>query len=273
MLLRIMSDIHLEFSDFKIPDLDTDRETVLILAGDIGVVHKVSNLKERYIPFLSRANIQFRKVILIMGNHEHYGGSFRRTRALLQDAIGLAMLENVMLLEKETYLVDDVAFIAATLWTDCDKHSPFAHQLFSGMNDSRVIRTGPNETLPYERKFSAEASWVDHMHASKFIFKDIVAQKDLGRKTVVVTHHGPTMQSIHEAYRGSNMNMFYASELTNQIMDTNPDLWIHGHTHKQFSYLVDDTLEHCQTRVIANPRGYHGHEDTSGFDQTLVVEV
>lgn len=272
MLLRIMSDVHLEFSDFKIPDLDTDRETVLILAGDIGLVHK-ANLKDVYIPFLSRANIQFRKVILIMGNHEHYGGSFRRTRALLQDAIGLAQLENVMLLEKETCVVDDVAFICATMWTDCDKHSPFAHQLFQGMTDSRVIRTGPNESLPYERKFSAEASWVDHMHATKYIFQEITAQHQNGKKTVVVTHHGPTRQSIHELYAGSNMNMFYASELTNEIMDTNPTLWIHGHTHKQFDYLVDDSLEHCQTRVIANPRGYHGHEDTSGFNETLVVEV
>jgi predicted phosphodiesterase len=272
MLLRIMSDVHLEFSDFKIPDLDTDRETVLILAGDIGLVHK-ANLKERYIPLLSRANIQFHKIVLIMGNHEHYGGSFRRTRAILQDAIGLAMLENVHLLEKETLVIDDVAFIAATLWTDCDNHSPFAHYLFEGMSDSRVIRTGPNETLPYERKFSAEASWADHAHAKKFILGQIPLHKAEGRKTVVVTHHGPTMKSIHPMYSGSNMNMFYASEMTKEIMDTNPDLWIHGHTHKQFEYLVDESLEHCQTRVIANPRGYHGHEDTSGFNQTLVVEV
>lgn len=272
MLLRIMSDVHLEFSDFKIPDLDTDRETVLILAGDIGLVHK-ANLKEFYIPFLSRANIQFRKVILIMGNHEHYGGSFRRTKAVLQDAIGLAQLENVHLLEKETYVIDDVAFIAATLWTDCDKYSPYAKFLFDGMSDSRVIRTGPNETLPYERKFSAEASWTDHLYARKFIFREIPLQKAEGRKTVIVTHHGPTMRSIHPMYVGDKMNIFYASELTNEIMDTNPTLWIHGHTHKQFDYLVDESMEHCQTRVVVNPRGYHGHEDTSGFNQVLVVEV
>ncbi len=272
MLLRVASDLHLEFSDFKIPDLPEDRDTVLVLAGDIGLVHK-ANLKELYIPFLTRADVQFRNTILIMGNHEHYGGSFRRTRAVLQDAIGLARLENVRLLEKESFVIDDVAFIAATLWTDCGNHSPFAHFLFERMSDNRVIRTGPNETLPYERKFTAEASWTDHMYAKKFIFKEIAEQKAAGRKTVVVTHHGPTMRSIHERYEGSDINMFYASELTNEIMDTNPNLWIHGHTHHQFDYLVDDSLEHCQTRVVVNPRGYFGHEDTSGFNQTLVVEV
>ena len=272
MQVRIMSDIHLEFSDFKIPDLPSDRDVVLILAGDIGLVHK-ANLKDVYIPFLTRADVQFRKTILIMGNHEHYGGSFRRTRAVLQDAISLAKLENVVLLEKESYVLDDVAFIGATLWTDCDKHSPHANYLFHRMSDSRVIRTGPTALLPYERKFSADASWVDHAQARNFIFREIPIQKAAGNKTVIVTHHGPTMRSIHPMYAGSDMNMFYASELTNEVMDTNPVLWIHGHTHKQFDYLVDESLEQCQTRVVVNPRGYHGHEDTSGFNETLVVEV
>lgn len=266
MKLRVMSDIHLEFGDFKISDLPEDRDTVLILAGDIGLAHK-ANLKERYIPFLSRANIQFRKVILIMGNHEHYGGSFRRTQAVLQDAIGLALLENVRLLEKETFVLDDVAFIGATLWTDCDKQSPYANYLFSGMTDSRVIRTGPNASLPYERKFSADASWVDHAKARQFILSEIPVHKAAGRKTVVVTHHGVTGQSIHPLYAGSNMNMFYASEMTNELLDTAPDLVVHGHTHKQFDYMVETT------RVVVNPRGYAGHEDTSGFNPELVIEI
>lgn len=266
MQVRIMSDIHLEFSDFKIPDLPEDRDTVLILAGDIGLVHK-ANLQERYIPFLTRADIQFRKTILIMGNHEHYGGSFRRTRAILQDAIGLAKLENVVLLEKESFVLDDVAFIGATLWTDCDKQSPHANYLFQGMTDSKVIRTGPNTTLPYERKFSADASWVDHAYARRFIFNEIAAQKAAGKKTVVVVHHGVSHQSIHPAYAGSNMNMFFASEMTADFMDAEPTLVVHGHTHKQLDYKMGNV------RVIVNPRGYEGHEDTSGFNETLVVEV
>lgn len=271
MKLRIMSDIHLEFSDFTIPDLPEDKDTVLILAGDIGLVHK-KNLLDLYIPFLTRASAQFLRTILIVGNHEHYGGSFRRTHKILADAIIAAQL-NVTLLEKETYVLDDTAFIAATLWTDCDKQSPHANYLFSGMTDNRVIRTGPNASLPYERKFSATDSWVDHAKARKYIFKEIAEQKAAGNKTVVVTHHGPTGQSIASQYAGSNMNMFYASEMTPEIMEANPLLWIHGHTHTQMDYLVDSTLEHCQTRVVVNPRGYHGHEDTSGFNPVLTVEV
>lgn len=272
MLLRIMSDIHLEFSDFKIPDLPEDKDAVLILAGDIGLVHK-KNLLDLYIPFLTRADVQFHKTILILGNHEHYGGSFVRTRALLQDAIGLAMLQNIVLLEKETYVIDDVAFIGATLWTDCDKQSPHANYLFNGMSDSKVIRTGPNGTLPYDRKFQATDTWVDFAKAKKYLLSETAAQKVAGNKVVWVVHHGVTKQSIASQYAGNNMNMFFASEMTNEIIAANPQLIIHGHTHTQLDYLVDSTLEHCQTRVVVNPRGYEGHEDTSGFNPTLTVAV
>jgi hypothetical protein len=37
--------------------------------------------------------------------------------------------------------------------------------------------------------------------------------------------------------------------------------------HNQFDYMIGDT------RVIAKPRGYVGHEDTSEFDPTFTFEV
>lgn len=273
MRLRIFSDLHLEFSDFNVPDLEGDKDTVLVLAGDIGLVHKPRNLNEVYLPFLSRCNIQFRKVILICGNHEHYGGSFRRTVADLRGAVASKNLENVVILEKETYVIDDVAFIGATFWTNCDGGHPMAMYLFQGMSDNRVIRTGPNASLPYERKFSAADSRTDHMYAKQYIVNAIKEQKQLGHKTVVVIHHGPTKKSIHPMYEGSDMNMFYASELTETWIDTNPDLIIHGHTHHPMDYFVDDEKVTCQTRVLCNPRGYAGHEPDWGFNPTLVYDV
>lgn len=272
MFLRVMSDIHTEFSEFEVPHLANDKQTVLVLAGDIGLVHK-SNLQDRYIPFLQTCSVQFYKVILVVGNHEHYGGSFRKTLPLLRESISTANIPNVVLLEKESILIDDVAFIGATLWTDCDNHSGYANYLFNGMSDSRVIRTGPNISLPYERKFTAEDSWVDHLHAKRFILDAVREYRSAGNKTVVVVHHGVTERSIHPMYAGDNMNMFFASEMTEDLIDANPTLVIHGHTHKQFDYHIDETKQLCQTRVVVNPRGYTGHEDTSGFDPMLVVEI
>jgi len=103
--------------------------------------------------------------------------------------------------------------------------------------------------------------------------------KECGLATVVVTHHCPTPKSTHESFRtgpSSELNAFFASDMTLDIMDWDPDLWIHGHTHYAFDYPVDDTGQICKTRVVCNPRGYVGYEappGARGFDLDKTVEV
>jgi len=47
------------------------------------------------------------------------------------------------------------------------------------------------------------------------------------------------------------------------------DLWIHGHTHDSFDYVLKGT------RVLCNPRGYakDGVNENPLFDANLTVEV
>lgn len=268
MKLRIVSDLHLEFCDFNLPDQDDDKNTVLILAGDIGLVH-AANLHERYIPFLSRCNIQFRKTILIAGNHEHYNGNFRKTVADLRGAIASANLENIVHLEKEWFEIDDVVLIGATLWTDCAKGDPSAFVHFQRMSDSRVIWNGGDG----ERKFTVEDSIADHRRAVGFIEAMVQHAHDNGKKPVVVVHHGVTDKSIHPKYAGDKMNMFFASELTDLWLSIKPALIVHGHTHSTMDYFVQDN----NIRVIANPRGYARNlidpPENESFDPNLTVEV
>jgi len=51
------------------------------------------------------------------------------------------------------------------------------------------------------------------------------------------------------------------------ILEHQPRLWIHGHTHESFDYKIG------KTRVVCNPRGYASTEKNKGFrpDYTLVV--
>ncbi len=44
------------------------------------------------------------------------------------------------------------------------------------------------------------------------------------------------------------------------------ELWVHGHTHYSFDYMVGN----C--RVICNPRGY-SNIDNPDFNPNLVVEI
>jgi Icc-related predicted phosphoesterase len=90
-------------------------------------------------------------------------------------------------------------------------------------------------------------------------------------KTVVMTHHAPSFQSISPHYAGSDLNAAYASELYNAYSDdAMPILHIHGHVHDSFDYMLGDT------RVVCNPRGYlnMGPGDlNSKFNPNLVIDV
>jgi calcineurin-like phosphoesterase family protein len=86
----------------------------------------------------------------------------------------------------------------------------------------------------------------DHEQSRRWI-EDQLALPYAG-KTVVVTHHGPSARSIHPRYLGEPVNAAFVSELDGLVEKA--DLWLHGHVHDSFDYMVGD----C--RVVANPRGY-----------------
>jgi Icc-related predicted phosphoesterase len=58
----------------------------------------------------------------------------------------------------------------------------------------------------------------------------------------------------------------YASDLEDFIIETKPDLWIHGHVHEPFDYVIG------KTRIICNPHGYV-QDPYNGFNSKLVIEV
>jgi 2',3'-cyclic-nucleotide 2'-phosphodiesterase (5'-nucleotidase family) len=261
--IREMSDLHLEFGPLDVPVLPDEDKMVLILSGDIGVVEKIAVL----IAFLVAMSKRHYKVFIILGNHEHYGGSLQRSYDKIKDALPKECT-NVHVLERECVVVDGVAFIGATLWTDCNKGDPITlYTLEKGMNDYRTIRNGP-KSHPYAKKLQAIDTAIIHGNTIDWLFPEIDKQKAAGNKVVVFTHHAPSTMSIHPIYKTDyHFNGGYASALENRILDTNPDLWFHGHTHTNFDYMVGDT------RIVCNPRGYAGHELNPDFDPELVIEV
>jgi hypothetical protein len=84
-----------------------------------------------------------------------------------------------------------------------------------------------------------------------------------------VIHHLPSFQSVHEDYRNSNGNDFFATELSHWILDMAkpPKLIVHGHTHRQFDYMIGTT------RVVCHPRGYPNENAWYQNYQPLIVEL
>jgi len=81
MLVRPFSDIHAEFwqpnkisriLEMVVPPLPTDKETVALVAGDIGLAHR----QETWLKVVSLLSRRFRAVIYVEGNHFFYHNDF-----------------------------------------------------------------------------------------------------------------------------------------------------------------------------------------------------
>lgn len=270
MKIALCSDLHLEFSDIVLKN--EEKADVLILSGDIMVatdlhdhseestkvaisIDSLSRRQEtavRFRNFLKNCSLEFPRVIYVAGNHEFYHGKFPDAYDWLK--LECDKLPNVTFLEMDTVTIDDITFIGGTLWTDMNKQDPVTMQVIEQMmNDFRIIR---NSERNYAR-FSSRDAVTRHVKTLRFI-KETVEQ-DVTKKYVVVGHHTPSPLSIHPKYKDDHlMNGGYTSDLSEFILDHPAiKLWTHGHTHEQFDYMLGST------RVVCNPRGYHGYEESA----------
>lgn len=280
MKIALASDLHLEFQDINLQN--TEGAEVLILSGDILVAEDLHNHPEvhpmdpvnlpnlgrrqvsaqRFRDFIKRCSFQFPHVVVVAGNHEFYHGNWKASIQYLRNEY--SKFENVYFLEQDLKVINDVTFIGATLWTDCNKGDPMTlHALGDMMNDFRIIR---NDELGFTKLRPAHTMY-RHQQTLGYLKTVLADRKD--SKVVFVGHHAPTSMSTHERYNGQYlMNGGYRSELGEFIMD-HPEiaLWTHGHTHDPFDYLVGET------RVVCNPRGYAGHDPQADVFQLKFLDI
>ena len=269
MKIAVCSDLHLEFGDLLLQN--KENADVLILSGDICVAKELlpqDSLKGLvFRNFFKRVSTEFKQVVWVAGNHEHYHGKLHKTFQNCKEFAN--SLGNVHYLEQESVVIDGVKFIGATMWTNCNNgdHLTMYH-LKQMMNDFRTI-TMKNPNGDYF-KFTPEQMFNIHVRTMQFFKESLKNNREQDQLPVVmVTHHAPSRLSTHPYYQDDTiMNGGYSSDLLEFIVD-NPEikLWTHGHTHHPFDYLVDDT------RVVCNPRGYMGYEDSADQFQLKLVEV
>jgi Icc-related predicted phosphoesterase len=286
MKIKLVSDLHLEFSDINIVN-DQDYD-VLILGGDICIAQDLHDHPEpantadqlaiangtglgrrqltaqRFRDFFKRCSFQFPHVIYIMGNHEFYNGKFYAGINYMREEC--AKYPNVYMLEQDMKIIDDVVFVGGTLWTNMNKRDPLTMHAIEGMmNDFRIIRNDARNYAPMS------ALDVAIRHDKTLAYIEHIVHEHRNKKCVVVGHHSPSFQSAHPMYAHETlMNGGYHSDLSEFIMD-HPQivLWTHGHTHHPFDYVIGET------RVVCNPRGYEndGYSENSGWNPNILLEI
>jgi predicted phosphodiesterase len=250
MRLNVLSDLHLSLGPLRVPRNDAD---VVVLAGDIARPREA----------IAWASGFAKPVLYVPGNHEFYGGSIAGTVAELKR---LPAGTNIRVLEDDELTIGGVRFLGTTLWTDFmlfgegEKRATAMQEAQRFMRDFTRIRLGEAPFTPQASAalFAQHAAWL----AAK------LAQPHAG-PTVVITHHAPSRKSIHPRFADSLMNACFVSDAERLIDGGRARLWIHGHTHDSFDYVVKGT------RVLCNPRGYakDGVNENSLFDADLSVEV
>jgi len=244
--LRVLSDLHFEFH-MDSGGVMTRKSTrgdfdVLVLAGDISSCPTL----HRSIQRLAKA-VAPRPVVYTLGNHELYGGSLgealEEVRQVQRDC------PNVHFLELGTTTIQGQRFIGCTLWYE----HPIPLKEDRDMGDFAYIEG--TQTWLHD-KAKASAKWL----------RDTIQPGD-----VVVTHFVPHVNSIAPQWATSPLNHYFVHNVGDIVEHGEAKLWIHGHTHSSFDYVVG------KTRVVCNPFGYVRsrlpREPNPDFDQKKTVEV
>ena len=291
MKIAVCSDLHLEFGTVTLENPgDVD---VLILSGDICVARDLMEhdplgivdfgKSSRYHEFFQNCGKEFPNVLYVAGNHEHYHGDFKDTISNLKSR--LAYIDNLHILDREIFEINDTVFVGGTLWTDMNKEDPLTlHAIRTMMNDFRCVDNS-NRVVNYKTYgdvenpdkptfrtrpaiFCPEDAVEEHKKMLGYI-KHIYTDMPPWKQMVVVGHHTPSHQSCHPRYAKDDlMNGGYHSDLSEFILDRpGIKLWTHGHTHELFDYMIG------VTRVVCNPRGYIGYEQLADDFKLKVVEL
>ncbi len=253
MRLHVLSDLHLENGDVSLPEVKSD---VLVLPGDIhtgtdGIVWANG----------IRAG---RDVIYVPGNHEFFANEYHETLRAMGAACAAT---GVHFGHRAQYVIGDVRFVCATLWTD--------FELCGGTSQPTAMHLAGTTAKDYKQisvlegrnKRQLRPQDTLDFHRTDRLFLHSHLSTPFEGRTVVVTHFLPSRRSVAQHFEPSLLNAYFASTLDRMIEEYRPALWIHGHTHEAFDYSIGPT------RVVCNPRGYPPHKLNRDFDPDLVIEV
>lgn len=268
MRCHYLSDLHLEAQSF---DLTLPKGDVLIIAGDLCHARCLDperrdrysiEQRDRVFQFVDQAVTNFRHVLLVAGNHEHYDGVFEDTADVLR-----RYLPYVTVLDDEAVTLDGVRFFGATLWSDLSTQTEAQlTAIRKGMGEYFFVKTrngAPGKPLAKLRPPDTHQA---HTQAWKCLKEALAGEPT--RPTIVVTHHAPSRQGLNPKFSGNCLDAAYASDLDDEIHQfDNVVAWVHGHTHVSRTYSIGQMIVRSNALGFASKgQGAPGFSVKASFD-------
>ncbi|WP_417582854.1 metallophosphoesterase [Pelagibacterium sp.] len=243
MKIWTLSDLHIDVNHADDLDLGPHPDCdVIIVAGDVcdGGYHDPA-------PWLLNefSDDERAKLLFVAGNHEAYGQGLD----LVPDYLTrLTDRTGITILHRSVVEIGNQRFVGCPLWSD---FSPRLDEHWGDKGDFAAVPDLTPDTWRAEHR--RDRAWLEEV---------------LEPGDVVVTHHAPSFEGLATAMQHNIQKMMlssgYYTDLEDFIIDRQPALWLHGHTHVTREYAVG------QTRVVTNGLG-RGHNHA--FDPGYVVEI
>lgn len=268
MKIQLWSDLHIEFGRSEKFHPSAVTGDVLVIAGDL------STDPQQSLEFLQGLDTEI-PIIVVAGNHEFYSrdiSDIETYRKVLNQG-------NIHFLENDALVLPEfptVQFLGTTLWTSLKGGD--LDTIRRRMNDFHLIRNKANKREPAPKgwsnhelfqyyaslpTFTVENMQQKHKEAVDFLVK----KRDFRMQTVVVSHHAPSLASLHPDYVDSDLNSAYGTDLEEYIRNFQPVAWLHGHCHRSADHYVG------KTRIVSNPHGYCGRDENPDFKIDYLLEI
>ncbi|KAJ3455379.1 hypothetical protein MRS44_013979 [Fusarium solani] len=262
--VQVLSDLHLEVAQQYLSYTFPATAPLLLLGGDIGRLADYDG----YLKFLERQVCRYKKVFLVLGNHEFYGLDYEtglKTSRRLEAEPTIA--GKLLVLHRARWDDPDSALtiLGCTLWSAIPKEAYSVVQ--SKVNDFKKIN-----------KWSVEGHNEIHAQEAAWLRKEVAQVPSQKRQLLVATHHAP---SVHGTSRpGHTENPWtcaFATDLAGQDGWNRVNVWFFGHTHYSTDLMCNGV------RLVANQRGYvlpgaatlseenKKEKDAHSFDVTKIV--
>lgn len=247
MKIHLLSDLHIEYSEFSLPKTDAD---IVVIAGDIGI--GLAGLE-----WIHNQRIK-QPVIFVPGNHDYYHNSLSLIKTLKSQA-----QKNVFVMDNDALELEGVRFLGSTLWTD---FACFGYTMRQrAMLEAQEKLSDFSDIRYQSRLFTPEDALMLHEKSCHWLTQKLSEEYD--GKTIVITHHAPSMSSVHPRYEEDLITAAFVSSMEIVMTEERVGLWAHGHVHTAFDYEISGT------RVICNPRGHPPYTVPNGFDPNLIIDI
>jgi hypothetical protein len=257
MSFQYASDLHLE----RIRDCNLDKRTLpikpvapyLLLAGDIGNPNQSS-----YWQAIEWFSKNWEHVFLVTGNHDYYKSSYQEEDT--PDQIDQYIRDrckaypNVHFLQLDSWISPDgrVQIHGCTMWSNVSDDE--AETIERCMMDYHLIN-GIKSIKDTNRIHAHHVKWLT----------ETLAKPTSASTVIVLTHHLPSFEVLHDRYWCGFINDTFATKLDDTLIKPPVTHWIAGRSHMRTKHTFPNGI-----RFASNPLGYTG--ECTGFSRTAVMK-